>query len=254
MSPSDGVSTADRPVPESGSRSAVAALGWEMVPTGVLAGVVGVFVVLNWGAPFRIPNELADLPATAAQEKLEEKDRVTRRVVVRNSSVSVALLAGIVALALAGCASRRHSNVVVGVAVGAIVGGLCGAIGGAAGELLLGQLRPVPVTSLPLMAKTILTHLAVWIVGGLGSGIAVGLALRKAIGVAQPALAGALGGAVVALVYSPLGAIAFPLNETDRIVPTGTGNAVLWSTLTGGVIATVVVGLSGRPSAMVDSE
>ncbi len=253
MLPSDIAPTVDSPVPESRSRQAVPALGWGMVPAGILAGVVGVFVLSNWGSPFNIPKELADLPATAAQEKLELKDRATRRVVCLNSSVSVALLAGIVAAALAACTSRRHAHVVAGVAVGAVVGGMCGAFGGAAGQLLLDRLRPVPVDSLPLMARAILPHLAVWILGGLGSGLAVGFSVRKATGVARPAFAGVLGGAVAALVYSPLGAIAFPLNETDRIVPTGIGNTLLWAAVTGGVIATVIVGLSSRPSAMVSS-
>jgi hypothetical protein len=225
-----------------------------MVPTGVLAGVLGGFVILNWGAPFRIPDELADLPATAAPEKLEAKDRATRRVVALNSSVSVATLAGLVALALAAFASRRQANVVAGVAVGAVVGGMCGALGGGAGQLLLDQLRPIPVDSLPLMVKTILAHLAVWILGGLGSGIAIGFAMRTTTGVSRPACAGALGGAVAALVYSPLGAIAFPLDETDRIVPTGGGNAFLWAAVTGGVIATVIAGLSRRPTAKVSSK
>ena len=254
MSSSDGVHAADRLVPGSGIRQAVSALGWGMVPTGILAGVVGVFVVSNWGAPFHIPKELADLPPTAAPEKLEVRDRETGRVVALNSSVSVALLAGIVAVSLAAYASRRHANVVASVAVGAVVGGLCGALGGAAGQLLLDQLRPIPVDSLPLMVKTILAHLAVWTLSGLGSGIAVGLAMRKTSGIARPALGGALGGAVAALVYSPLGAITFPLDETDRIVPTGGGNAFLWAAVTGGVIATVMVGLSSRPRVMVSSE
>jgi len=104
------------------------------------------------------------------------------------------------------------------------------------------------------MLKTILAHLAVWILGGLGSGIAVGFAMRKTSGVARPACAGALGGAVAALVYSPLGAIAFPLDETDRIVPTGGGNAFLWAAVTGGVIAIVIGGLSSPPSAMGSPE
>src|SRR5262249_42945111 len=66
------------------------------------------------------------------------------------------------------------------------------------------------------MMVSLLTHVALWVPVGAVGGLALGLGLGRR-GRIVPALVGGAAGALIgALVYEILGAVAFPLAETDR--------------------------------------
>jgi len=231
-------------------------LSWSLV-SAACAGALAGFVLLNqWGAPFTLPPELADLPATAAPDKLAVKDIATVWMVRKNSMVSLSILAAALSGGLAAAAGAGRSGLaarLTRIGVAGLMAAVAGATGGFAGHLLLQQLLPIPEATLSPMLKTIAAHALAWAVAGAGLGMSLASACGGKIKPGRTLTSGIAGGVLAAIVYSPLGAIFFPLSATDQIVPSGTGNGAMWAAVNAVVLSAVFVGLSrtktGTPAA-----
>jgi hypothetical protein len=236
-------------------------LSWSLLPAACAGALTG-FVLLNqWGAPFTLPPELADLPATAAPDKLAVKEIATVWMVRKNSMVSLAILAAALGCGLAAAAGAGRSGLaarLTRVGVASLMAGVAGAVGGFAGHLLLQQLLPLPEATLSPMLKTIAAHALAWAVAGAGLGMSLALSGGGMIKPGRTLASGIAGGVLAAIVYSPLGAIFFPLSATDLVVPSGTGNGAMWAAVNAVVLGAVFVGLSrtktGTPAAVQSPE
>lgn len=232
-------------------------LSWNLV-SAACAGALAGFLVLNqWGAPFALPPELADLPATAAPDKLAVKEIATVWMVRKNSMVSLSILAAFLGCGLAAAAGTGRSGLTARLArigVAGLMAALAAAAGGFAGHILLQLLLPLPEATLSPMLKTISAHALAWAVAGAGLGLSLALSSGGAIKPGRTLASGFAGGVLAAIVYSPLGAIFFPLSATDLIVPSGTGNGAMWATVNAVVLSAVFVGLSRTKSTAPAAE
>lgn len=222
-------------------------LSWSLVPAACAGALAGFLVLNQWGAPFTLPPELADLPTTAAPDKLAVKDIATVWMVRKNSMVSLSILAAALGCGLAAAAGAGRSGLatrLTRLGVAGLMAGAAGAAGGFAGHLLLQQLLPLPEATLSPMLKTIAAHALAWVVAGAGLGLSLALSGGGMSKPGRTLASGIAGGVLAAIVYSPLGAIFFPLSATDLIVPTGTGNGAMWAAVNAVVLSAVFVGLS----------
>ncbi|WP_397569775.1 hypothetical protein [Schlesneria sp. T3-172] len=111
---------------------------------------------------------------------------------------------------------------------GSLLGGTFAAAGGVLEAALLMNLETL---GLDPSLKTIIGHAVGW------SGMAAGLSLlltsvrTDSIGYLQRLISGAVGGALAALIYSPLSAVLFQLERSDMSIPEGTLNRLMFLTI-----------------------
>lgn len=226
-------------------------LSWSLVVASIVGAALGFVLLTNWGQPVVIPPELADLTPTSPPEKLALKDAATAHMLKVNAVVSFTMLAAVTGLALCSAAARTYrrgiTQLIIGVLVGVTASGLSGFVGSIAGENLQARLHDIPISTLSVGAKTICVHITAWCLTGMGLCGSLAFVTRRLNCLVKYVGAGAIGGVLAGVLYSPLAAILFPINDSDRLVPTGVANGLVWSVLSAAVITVVLVGLNQPP-------
>lgn len=222
-------------------------LGVVFVLSTLVAAAMAFLIMFRWGSPLMIPKDLADLPASAPIEKLAIKDAAAVAMVRGNTLISFGILsalAGSVACGAARLSQSSFRKTITGALVGLVVLGGTGLLMVLLGLELRAKLQPLPEATLSQMAKTLSLHVAVWC----GQGAAVGLcvAVQRGRGTAKVlhAISGALAGLIGGCLYSPIAAIAFPMEDTDRLIPTGFANGLCWTLFFYGLITVLLVALT----------
>lgn len=215
----------------------------------LIAGLVGAGIawplVMHFDQFFLISEELRALNPPYSDEAAARIDEEERSVGYLNAMLTF----GLFGLATAGTFGlteglmRRSAKItVVGILGGGIVGALAGVAAGVAAQFVRLQLAMRPLDD---GYKALAIHAIAWIVVGAGLGIAVGmLAGRRAV-LFRTGAAGAVAGLVAAVLYSPLAAVLFPLQNSELLLPAGSLNRLLWVSLAGALIG-LAVGRAGK--------
>ncbi|MCH8831013.1 MAG: hypothetical protein IID45_15685 [Planctomycetes bacterium] len=152
--------------------------------------------------------------------------------------MAAALLCGVLG-ALAGGLRKRGMGLALGLLLGLTLGGLSGVGGGLAGKAVEQRFA---VNDMDELQRTILIHLAVWLPVGLGAGLTIGTfsgRIRSFFSIASmTTIVAAAAGAVFTIVSM----FVFKTERTDRPIPDGLGNVMLWTTF----VSTLVSFAAGR--------
>lgn len=199
---------------------------------GLLAGLASVFVIdrvpmqfheSGPSSPFNIPT-----PAEVAASR--------QSLQIRTGLLGLshgAILGGVLGLVLGlSCLGGRAA------ALGLVAGVLLGAVFGAGGHLaalhvgerFFHDKHPF---------RGIVPHAVALCLVGLGVGLSAPLAERTRHSLGTSAVAGLLGGLVGALLFQPLASFLAPMNNSDILVPEGSGIGFLYFGLSGLCIASV---------------
>ncbi len=219
---------------------------WVLGVTGLVAGLL-VWLVLELSYPyFRVPQELLErIPLSFPPPHLLEELGVAQQQVNWKNSGMTGLLMGIIASVAFGgarAATRGGADskkmLLLGIACGGVVGGLAGLISQTALLRLLETAEP--------MTATLGCHVVFWAMlgGGLGTALGVGQGAKQRL----PGLLvqGLLAGGVFALLYTPLAAYVFPVDEAERLVPASMANRAVWSVLGLTLLGVVLGSVSER--------
>lgn len=201
---------------------------------------------------FPIPREVAKFYDSAGMTS-EQSDAVFAAERTRNFQRG-ALVFGIfgaatgMLFALAEGLSRRSiRRTLTGAAAGLVVGMLFGAMGGLAGVAVYLQFDN-HVKSINWM---IATHATNWGIAGIGIGFALGVSTSSLRVAGRSAVAALGAGVVAAFLYPLIAGYFFPVEETDKIIPSGNWNRLVWIMLTSVLMALMIAtaGPRGRLAA-----
>ncbi|MBI3467449.1 MAG: hypothetical protein HY000_30945 [Planctomycetes bacterium] len=219
------------------------------LPLGIVLALIG--GGLSWGLiqrfdpVFLVPEEFHIQELGASEERHMRLSAEQSKVDRVNATIDLALLGALLAgsLGLAETISRRSVvPVLMALPVGAIFGGLSGLCGFAAFQLCnTGGL----LAAVESAAKVQAAMLAVL---GAGVGLAVGLSTFSLRTAATTTVAGAVGGGFAGLVYPVVASFVFPVVGTERLIPRGGDNRLLWIELAAALLALMVIGV-GRGKA-----
>ncbi len=224
-------------------------LSFVFVICTLVAAALAFLVMFHGGSPLLIPQELADLPASAPIEKLAIKDAAAVAMVRGNTLISFGLLSALVGGVACGVVARSRlqsslRGTLTAALVGLVVLGGTGLVMVLLGLELRGKLQPLPEATLSQMAKTLSLHVLVWVGQGAVFGLCVGVLRGPGAAKGMHAICGVMAGLIGGCLYSPLAAIAFPMEDTDRLIPTGFANGMSWALFFYGLIAVMLVGLT----------
>ncbi len=222
-------------------------LGWSLVIIALIGALIGFAVMSKYGQPIALSKEMADIGPMSPPDQIALKNAATERMVLVNSITSFCLLATSVGVLLGAWAGTYHPSrvrIVVGAVVGLILTAAISAAAAYAGIQLKARLHPIPVGTLSLSAKTICVQMLAWGLTGMAFCSAIALAAGRAKALPKYAGAGLLGGILAGVVYPPLAAVLFQMDDTDQLVPLGTASGLVWGAVSTGLIAIVVVGLN----------
>jgi hypothetical protein len=218
---------------------AAAACPLVMCGAGVLAGAAG-WLVLEFNYPFfRVSDELLALimPLAIPPVHLVEEFVAEQRCVnLQNASAAGLLMGALAALmiALVQGAARGFRRSYVPMALCVLCGGAAGAVGGLAARALLERLWG---TAEPMTVAVVL-QIVFWALLGGGVGAGTGLVVAPRRHLLGILCQGVLIGAIFGLIYAPLVALAFPVDDAERLVPESLANRAVWS-----VVGMSVLGL-----------
>ncbi len=226
------------------------ALGWSLVVIALTGALLGFALMSKFGQPVALSREMADIGPMSPPDQIALKTAATDRMVLINSITSFSLLATSVGLLLGAWSGTYHSSrvrIVVGAVVGLILTAAISAAAAYAGIQLKTRLHLIPVATLSQSAKTICVQMLAWGLTGMALCSAIALGAGRAKALPKYAGAGLLGGILAGVVYPPLAAVLFQMDDTDQLVPLGTASALVWGAVSSGLIAIVVVGLNQPP-------
>lgn len=166
-------------------------------------------------------NDLGELARKASEE--------TPAVALKNNTLALAVLGlavcGLFGLTL-GIARKSTGDALVGLLLGSILGAILGAGGAQAGTFVEGRLKPMQFVAPEI--QTVLMHATTWISVGIAVGATIGFHSRRPRALVRAVVAGMLGGALAACLYSPTAALLFPLDQAELLVPAGNANRLYW--------------------------
>jgi hypothetical protein len=213
---------------------------------GLLAGAAA-WLVLELSYPwFSVSQELLDrIPLSfPPAHLLEEFAAAQQRVNLMNASAA-GLLMGVLAgalFALAQVAAGGSRRSYLHVALGILCGGAVGAVAGLTCQLVL--VRLLHATE-PLTAALI-CQIVFWALLGGGVGAAAGIAAARRDRVLGLAIQGVLAGAVFGLIYAPVAAFVFAVDDAERLVPASLANRTVWAVLGMSVVGLLLGSVSRR--------
>ncbi len=217
---------------------------------GIAGAVLAWFAIETHYPHFQTSAELqakvANINAALSAEEMQE----IRRVDFENSVFACAILGaalGSLMGASEGVSRRSMGRAVLGVGCGAVFGLLFGSLGGLAGHAVYERsLREDTVGSGTL---SICMHAATLGVTSLGIGLGLGFPTFNVRRILQSTLKAAIGGICAGAIYFPLAAVALPLANTERNIPDGSLNRLLWASMAPLLAGLIVAGLRPRPPA-----
>lgn len=217
-----------------------------LVLAGMLVGIVGWNLVEKYYSYGHIPDAIVEqYAADRNPENRQLMDKAWYWSGVRNGGLLVGGFGMLLAtsfILIEVMARRTRHGVIIALAVGV---GLALLLGMASGATAQAVYRLLKDRHNDPMYKTILVHMTAWLPIALACGIGIGV-LARDYAVTLRTSAGAMGGALLAaMLYSPLAGIMYPNENSELLVPFGTGNRLLWMVLTGCLIG-LFSGVAGR--------
>ncbi len=182
---------------------------------------------------FEIPDEIRNLPdpppiaAIARLEAYQVKvDCINYPIVFGITGVCVGVLCALLAL----------KSKAIGTVLAGLLGGVLGAVGAYLAAIVAGMTRSASGSDIVLIGITldamkqgILNQACIWGLMGLGIGIGIGVAVQGGIGAVKGGLAGLLGGAFAALIFTFGVAIIAPNSSTNHVFPLATSEQIALS-------------------------
>lgn len=245
---SEGVTT---PV-ETVQRSHRSWLGFVVV--GLLSGVAGGILINQSHEAFAVkqPKELAGKQGIFTPEEMALARAAQLVADYKNTPLAMGLLGLAVGASFGlagGLMQRSPRSAGAGLVVGALSGGVLGALGGAAAVFVREQLRGWNTlsesgepNSLLVQLHTMAIHLPTWIFIGVAVGLACGAARCGAPAVRTAGLA-IFAVVLASVVYPTVASLVFQMDDPGSVVPGGSTNRLLWTTLSAGLIGLI----AGRP-------
>lgn len=182
------------------------------------------------------PPELANRSETDPELQAAE-DELARIALYQNSALLLAVIGGCLG-AFLGLAEGVLRHSIGSAALKLLTGAVLGAVFGAAGGLaqVFAGLRIERLTQLDPTFRTMAMHSIAWLIVGAGVGLAMLLPPRRLPGLVRGVLSAIAAGLVAGILYAPLAALLFPLNDADQAVPGGSGNRLLFIAVAAGLI------------------
>jgi len=214
---------------------------------GVIGGVLAWYVIEKNHPRFAPSPELqakmANINAVLSPEDLQ-----AIRVVAYSNTVFAITMWGLGVGVFAGCADgiARRSAVapLVGAVVAGILGGLFGALGGMASQVIYeyGTRAEAELGIGIILAM----HATCFVIASVGVGAGIALPLFAPKPVMECVIKAALGALAAAMIYLPAVAMLMPSANTDRTVPDGSLNRLLWCTIPAMLVGVIVGGVNPR--------
>lgn len=217
---------------------------WLLPGFAVLGALAAWLLVERFHGIITMPEEIAALQSQVmgnqdVARRVEEARQTARD---RNTVLAIGLLGVSIAGALGfgeGLARKSVRAALaaggLGIALGALFGGLGGLL-----DIILGP-RLSRIHSLDPMHRTVILHAIAFVLVGLAAGAAAGLSSRRVAIIRRRSIAGALGGVLAALLYSPTAALLFRMENSDLPVPNGSWNRLYWAALASVLMALAVL-------------
>jgi len=226
-----------------------------MAVSGTIAGAFGWFLMSRTGDFFQVSPETAAAEAEAMASSSPANDPAAMQEITEVAKRNMMFRLGQTGLALggilcciAGALTAGAPRAIVGLIAGSVLGAGFGFLGGFLG-VTLGDWLALNARVTP-MVQALLAHLSAW--GLLGAGAGLGLfAIRPSIKRLPLCIgAGLLAGAVVVVLQQLVFALAFPMENTEDLIPQGTQLGLIWSLLGGGLTGAVLAfALMSRPAS-----
>jgi hypothetical protein len=231
-------------IPETSAPSPTAPGG---LRAGPLLGLMAACVagVLGWGLgeliqPVFTIGEGFEIPSLGAPPEMFERSRVEHaRVAQNNAAVHLAVVGGLLALALAAAEAgvRRAWLLVIAAPV---IGLSLGWLGGYVGGQLHGSL--VQDGSMTELTNVIKVHGLMLLPMGLGVGLAMGLVTMQSKTIIQAALVGAIAGGLAAVAYTLIISLAFSTIATEDLLPVTAFGRFVWTFVAAAVLGLIIPG------------
>ncbi|MBA3314863.1 MAG: hypothetical protein M3552_07435 [Planctomycetota bacterium] len=232
---------------------------WFLVLAGLAGAALGWWVLETRVESFPVPEELEALSAKRratmpmSQEENDRHAELSAQLDRKNAAaawvvigVPVAALVG----ATAGVLIRSWAMSLAGLFVGAILGG---ALGGAAGwtAALVYQTLMIRV-ALEASYSAMAAHAVGWSLLAIAIALTVWLVTRRP-GVSLLRVAGTAvaSGLVAALLFPIIAAVAFPMSNSDLVIPSGHWNRLVWVEFAAAIISLGIVRSISRPKPLV---
>jgi len=207
-----------------------------LVIAGLVAGGIGWWLVNRYEQPFAPPEEqqklagkrMATIPLTAEEDaRLAELDSLQERKNAAANTAALGLsLAAVVGLA-AGLVGRSAAAAFAGLLGGAVAGAAFGAGGGWLAALVYQQLKIG--LGLDRSYAAVASHAVTWVSLGIAAAFAAWPGVRKAgVSLGRTAGAATIGALIAAALYPVVAAVAFAMNNSDLILPSGEWNRLAW--------------------------
>ncbi len=136
------------------------------------------------------------------------------------------------------CAILALKSKAIGTVLAGLLGGVLGAVGAYLAAIVAGMTRSASGSDIVLIGITldamkqgILNQACIWGLMGLGIGIGIGVGVQGGIGAVKGGLAGLLGGAFAALIFTFGVAIIAPNSSTNHVFPLATSEQIALSCL-----------------------
>lgn len=235
--PSRNVPADPRP-PESTPESASSARGWRarlvLMCIALFGGLAAWGGVQTLADHFKLPPEVgAKVPQMQYDLEIRAEVEAANRIVDRWNNSLVFGAFGMAAAGFLGLGSglvlRSFRRTLINTLVGLTLGFALGAAAGLLGTLLAEQLAR---SRLDAAYQGMLVHGTAWV----GVAVAAALAAGRLAPVSSRILAAVAAGLIAAALYPLLAPILFPASPSERIIPGGAGNRLLWAMLVTGLI------------------
>ena len=222
-----------------------------------LAGGLAGWLLLERTHEYFMPETPKEVAGTQGILTPEQRALV-RAAQVRADYKNVPFAIGLLGVAVCGLlgmapgiSNKSLSRGAKGLALGLVGGAVLGAFGGAASVFAREQLRDWNTLAEtgepdPLLTQlhTMALHLPSWISVALAIGLVIGIAARPRHTLVRTAGLAILAVIVASLIYPVLASVLFQMEDPGQVIPTGTANRLVWTTLNAGLIGLVV----GRPA------
>ena len=244
-SPKDSLSlpAAESPQPPTGRRSASSGRILLFGVVGIVAGLLGVFVIHGIGEVFRLPNEIMALgigaiPGPEAQAKIIAGNAVLKyKHYALWFGVVGAMWAGLFGLiaSRSGSSGNRLPSRVLAIVKAVVLGGVFGALGGLISNFSDIQIHEnIPAGQLSAPEHWIFVlHGITWLVVGTGVGLgaATGSAGNRCADIIRCSIVTASAGTLGGILYPLLAAFILPAVDVTIPIPDDTSARLLWMEL-----------------------
>lgn len=221
---------------------------WLLIVAALVGGAIGWQIAAARGNPFPTPAEMQGLltkrgGAPLSEEEAARLDSLETSLAIKNSAATLAMIAVPLGAAFGlagGFLGRSWLLALAGPLAGALLAGVAAGVAGWLGVLVYSLLKTR--VALDATYAAMAAYVVIWAVIAVPAALLTWLGLRRdGVSLGRLIGAGLVGALAAALLYPVVAAIAFPMSNTELLVPEDSWNLLIWAELAAGLIAAALV-------------